>query len=268
MGKEHSAKAFTLIELLVVISIISVLLALLMPVLSSARSRARLVVCASNLHQNYISLDTYAKENNDCWPRTDYGSHTNQFYRINSPDVHGPLYYLWLAGFVEEPKTWYCPGSSEKPEQTWQQNGNGNYKPVSSMHGAGYQFRMRLAFYNSSGRKTVYKSARKKNCYGQLRPDNFRKLVLWSDAFGHSENRIINHKTGQWNVLFNDSSVKTRDDKRNIIPQLNLSWSQAGDWRLLLPNGKKDSYRHMAFLWHFFDKNSWEIENKSPRYKP
>jgi len=65
-------------------------------------------------------------------------------------------------------------------------------------------------------------------------------------------------------VLFNDSSVIKRHDQNNTIEKLDLSWWQAGDWRLNLPNGQKDTHHHLAFLWHFFDNDSWKIENKTP----
>lgn len=54
-----SVKAFTLIELLVVISIISLLIAILLPVLASARDAAQRIKCGSNLRQFVIAALYY-----------------------------------------------------------------------------------------------------------------------------------------------------------------------------------------------------------------
>ncbi len=57
--------AFTLVELLVTISIIALLLAILLPNLSSAREQARSAVCASNIRQLAIANTAYAIDNGD-----------------------------------------------------------------------------------------------------------------------------------------------------------------------------------------------------------
>jgi prepilin-type N-terminal cleavage/methylation domain-containing protein len=59
---EQQKKAFTLIELLVVISILSLLMAILVPTLTRVRKLAKRTVCASNLHQVGVALTTYASD--------------------------------------------------------------------------------------------------------------------------------------------------------------------------------------------------------------
>lgn len=59
------ARAFTLIELLISISIIALLLAILLPSLSTAREQARSAVCASNIRQITIANLAYTVDYND-----------------------------------------------------------------------------------------------------------------------------------------------------------------------------------------------------------
>jgi prepilin-type N-terminal cleavage/methylation domain-containing protein/prepilin-type processing-associated H-X9-DG protein len=59
---------FTLIELLVVIAIIAILAALLMPVLTIARERAKRAACMSNMRQLGLALAVYAAQNQDYYP--------------------------------------------------------------------------------------------------------------------------------------------------------------------------------------------------------
>jgi prepilin-type N-terminal cleavage/methylation domain-containing protein len=63
-------RAFTLVELLVVIAIISVLIALLLPVLKAVRRQVDKVACASNLRQIGMGLLMYAQDNKGRFPAT------------------------------------------------------------------------------------------------------------------------------------------------------------------------------------------------------
>lgn len=65
MIRQQRAHGFTLIELLVVISIISLLVALLLPALASARSSAVRISCMSGLRQMNTSWVAYTVDNDD-----------------------------------------------------------------------------------------------------------------------------------------------------------------------------------------------------------
>lgn len=61
-------QGFTLIELLVVIAVIAILAALLLPVFSSAKSKAQRTVCVSNLRQINVGVRMYSDDSNDLSP--------------------------------------------------------------------------------------------------------------------------------------------------------------------------------------------------------
>ncbi|HEX3626218.1 MAG TPA: prepilin-type N-terminal cleavage/methylation domain-containing protein, partial [Verrucomicrobiae bacterium] len=63
--QQNKSRAFSLIELLVVIAIIAIIAAMLLPVLSTAKARAKDTYCASNLHQCGLALSLYLQDYND-----------------------------------------------------------------------------------------------------------------------------------------------------------------------------------------------------------
>jgi prepilin-type processing-associated H-X9-DG protein len=59
----QNIRAFSIIELLVVISVITALLAILLPALNTSRSQAKEIVCKNNLRQLTLAGGSYANDN-------------------------------------------------------------------------------------------------------------------------------------------------------------------------------------------------------------
>lgn len=67
---------FTLIELLVVITIIAILAAILFPVFSRARKKARQTTCMSNQKQIGLGFQQYIQDYDEIFPPADYNTPT------------------------------------------------------------------------------------------------------------------------------------------------------------------------------------------------
>lgn len=72
--KPRGDAAFTLIELLTVIAVILALAALLLPVISKAKSESQRATCVSNLRQVSLAVRMYADDNKDVLPQLDQPS--------------------------------------------------------------------------------------------------------------------------------------------------------------------------------------------------
>ncbi|MCH8275048.1 MAG: type II secretion system protein [Armatimonadetes bacterium] len=82
-------RGFTLIELLVVISIIGVLVALLFPIMATAKKKAKETVCSNNLLQIGVALNLYRDDYDMKMPER--LSHLVPAYITNPDILHAPL---------------------------------------------------------------------------------------------------------------------------------------------------------------------------------
>lgn len=98
-----SPRGFSLIELLVVISIVSVMVAMLLPSLSAARDTARGSRCASNLRQSYLGFNQYMTNNKNFWILSGY-NHNVIWSRIVMRELG--LRYVGEQGMNIGPFAW------------------------------------------------------------------------------------------------------------------------------------------------------------------
>lgn len=112
---KRSAKGFTLIELLMVVAIISLLIAILLPSLASARRQAKVVSCGSNIRQFNMMFQIYAVEYEGTLPYAFMG------WGMDPPENW--FYFLTTSGVLSEEenirenqKLMKCP---ERMDETW-----------------------------------------------------------------------------------------------------------------------------------------------------
>ena len=104
-------QGFTLIELLVVVSIISILAAMLLPVLGQARKTANLCNCLSNQRQTFLSLTGYANNYNE-WPTNETPAINWWYYRYRTRGANGMRWVIQAEGEDGwKNRALVCPGT-------------------------------------------------------------------------------------------------------------------------------------------------------------
>jgi prepilin-type N-terminal cleavage/methylation domain-containing protein/prepilin-type processing-associated H-X9-DG protein len=116
--ERRSARGFTLVELLVVVALIAIVAALLFPVFSQVREKARQARCFSNLKQISLAMMMYVQDYDDMLPRdvtrwgdlpaTDPCSPGNPNRRLEAK----------LGPYIRNTEVFACP-SANTPPVTW-----------------------------------------------------------------------------------------------------------------------------------------------------
>jgi len=119
-SKSQAQTGFTLVEVLVVMAVITVLLAILFPVFSSARRHAQQVACLSNLRELGQAVFMYAQDYDDLYP---YGGDPSDLDTSSWEDFENGKYwptiqqwhtndqyvYNVMASYVKDKELWHCP---------------------------------------------------------------------------------------------------------------------------------------------------------------
>lgn len=235
-GKAQRAKRsvkFTLIELLVVIAIIAILAAMLLPVLSKSRAKARRIVCLNNQKQIGIAATSFSTVNEGLFPYhapNNFGSSGFGFNVIGVEALRTNVYgwtglgLLYREKEIEEGRTFYCPdaktftyaGDGLKPGHGWDSGTTWDSTSYVWQGNAGHQPFIKWGHAYST------------------KIDDPGDAVCADQFVGHSVSLSSPDHRGGYNVLYGDGSAKWVHDRGN---SLMLKVSNEFDWNEMWDHG-------------------------------
>ncbi|MCX7935231.1 MAG: type II secretion system GspH family protein, partial [Planctomycetota bacterium] len=218
--QRQAASAFTLVELLVVIAIISLLAAMLLPVLHAARLEAKNSACISQVRQVYVAVALYEDERGSLphvGPTPNSGA-VNQTYFTSAADK-GIGLGLLIPHYLADHRVLFCPdvkiiGGWGAGIAAWTNNRNNCLKNLPTLIATGQRSRCDYSL-GYTGAPTSRKFMEIDWGYGKMKfwiADDYCAF----DDFGYKK---ISHGEGKYmNIGRIDGGVRTIIDWRIVQP--------------------------------------------------
>lgn len=224
---------FTLIEMLVVVSIITLLISMMLPALSQARSAAKQVQCASNLRSLGLAAHLYAEANRDRHVlhyqefMTGLGNGQPSYFYGNPLALwqRGSGAILFNEGYLTSRKVFYCPdndghgsesaawpgtppGFSPTDQRLW-----GNYALVTG-NNMFLSISVDMGVYQNIPDRTKANAREGSDIGGLLIASDYRALHTSTSPY------LGNHQLRGGNTLFNGGHVRWIDDDQRASSYL------------------------------------------------
>jgi len=223
---KQNGRGFTLIELLVVIAIIAILAALLFPVLSAAKERARTAACYTNLREIGMAFLLYCDDNNGTTPVVADAEDRHDITPV--PSLGFPFPYPWdvkrgIGGYCKSQRIWRCP-SDKGLTFIWANKGGVPWptkvKNCYDTWGSSYSYRTALTCENWDYIHTADTAPVKiKPCkLGDFRKST--RVIVFFDPLQYSAKNppkasdwnaqwhVMKYPTMGWNMLFADGHAR------------------------------------------------------------
>ena len=208
---------FTLIELMIVLAILGILIAIILPALSSARERGRQSACLSNLRQLGLAIAAYAQDSDQQFP---LGGDPADLHSDSWRNYNGGIYWAEartlrpltsvLQPYTMDARIWHCPSDTGFSSVEGSERFPISAHPTSwDAYGSSYYYRTELPLaHQSLSGLTAYDQFPPFSAHGPSEID------LLNDGFGgwHGGGK----RSDQWryNVLMADGHVTVADDAR------------------------------------------------------